>query len=211
MNKTIHETDAVFNDILQGMSASARTATARTTGQALRRSQQQRIRAQKAPDGTSFPARRRQLLHTHRKVTFLWNNQIRTLRQWHHQKLRYGRAITGMDDSRSGLRTFYRSDIARFIEITSVSARRTSKKYTPMFNKIRTYRWLKMKAGQDGVSVGYDGLTARIARVHQYGLRDEAGPQVLADYPKRELLGFSQADERLIHHTVIRSLGRAAQ
>lgn len=42
------ELDKVFSDILAGISASGRTRSARLIGQEIRRSQQQRIRAQKA-------------------------------------------------------------------------------------------------------------------------------------------------------------------
>ncbi|EGY4501807.1 phage virion morphogenesis protein, partial [Salmonella enterica] len=62
-----------------------------------------------------------------------------------------------------------------------------------------------------GVSIGYSGVAARIARVHQYGLRDQVGPGVITKYPRRELLGVSVADERLIYSAVINSLGSAGK
>ncbi|EEC7526458.1 phage virion morphogenesis protein, partial [Escherichia coli] len=45
-------------------------------------------------------------------------------------------------------------------------------------------------------------------RVHQFGERDQVAPGIFTDYPVRELLGISQADERLIYNTV---LGRIAE
>ena len=45
-------------------------------------------------------------------------------------------------------------------------------------------------------AVGFDGCTARIARVHQLGLRDKVSRyRNEYDYPKRELLGFSDDDK----------------
>ncbi|EOT4415733.1 TPA: phage virion morphogenesis protein, partial [Escherichia coli] len=52
------------------------------------------------------------------------------------------------------------------------------------------------------------GVAARIARVHQFGERDQVAPGIFTDYPVRELLGISQTDERLIYNTV---LGRIAE
>ncbi|EFN7664138.1 TPA: phage virion morphogenesis protein [Escherichia coli] len=212
MNTTAHELDAVFRDILDGLSAAGRTRTARAVGQALRQSQQARIRAQKNADGSPYPARKRQVMHTRREVKFLWNGEVRTLRQWGHKRYRKGRAIIGRDPDRGGaLRTFYRDDIERYIAVSSMSARQTSKKNTPMFARLRTYRWLKMRSDAEGAVVGFDGLAARIARVHQAGLRDEVAPGVMTTYPVRELLGVTAADERRMRDTIIRSLGSAAR
>lgn len=77
-----------------------------------------------------------------------------------------------------------------------------------MFVKLRTARYLKARADASGVTVGYSGVAARIARVHQFGERDQVAPGIFTDYPVRELLGISQADERLIYNTV---LGRIAE
>ena len=74
--------------------------------------------------------------------------------------------------------------------------------------KLRTARYLKARADASGVTVGYSGVAARIARVHQFGERDQVAPGIFTDYPVRELLGISQADERLIYNTV---LGRIAE
>ncbi len=64
-----------------------------------------------------------------------------------------------------------------------------------MFAKLRTTRHLKLQVTEDGVSIGFLGRTARIARVHQDGLRDEVqpgGPTV--KYPERQLLGFTSEE-----------------
>lgn len=68
-----------------------------------------------------------------------------------------------------------------------------------MFMKIRQNKYLKSKATAGSVSVGFFGRVAKIARVHQYGLRDRVrrgGPDIR--YEQRELLGFSQSDIDMI-------------
>lgn len=80
-----------------------------------------------------------------------------------------------------------------------------------MFERLRTLRFMKMHPDAQGVTVGYDGVAARIARVHQYGQRDQVGPGVVTKYPVRELLGLSAVDERLIYNATINSLGSAAR
>ncbi|TNL00476.1 phage virion morphogenesis protein [Kosakonia cowanii] len=210
-NDLFRDLDATFSAILSATSPSGRLKISRIIGRKLRSSQRQRIRSQKGPDGAAYMQRKRRILHTNREVKFLWNGQIRTLKNWFHGKGKYGKTITGIDADRRDFRTFYRSDIERWLEISSVSASRTTKKYTPMFSKLRTYRFLKMRADAGGTSVGYDGVAARIARVHQYGQRDQAGPGAFAKYPVRELLGFTAGDEQMITEQVINSLGSAAR
>lgn len=45
-----------------------------------------------------------------------------------------------------------------------------------MFTRLRTLRFMKLRPDAGGVTVGFDGIAARIARIHQYGLKDEVGP-----------------------------------
>jgi phage gpG-like protein len=53
-------------------------------------------------------------------------------------------------------------------------------------------------------------VAARIARVHQFGLRDKVNSSgAMATYPRRELLGLSKADRMAIARQVIDSLGCA--
>ncbi|MGM3174768.1 phage virion morphogenesis protein [Dickeya lacustris] len=208
--KIAHALDQVFDDILSGLSPAGRLKTARQAGQALRRSQQQRIRSQKNPDASPYATRRRKVLRSQKGMVFVWEGQVRHLKNWHSGQGKHGRTITGFDEDRNGIRTFYRSDIERYIEINTQAVRRSTRKTTPMFQRLCGYRFLRMRADSGGASVGFDGVAARIARVHQYGERDKVGPNTFARYPVRELLGITPADERLIHEAVINSLGSAA-
>ncbi|WP_454886168.1 phage virion morphogenesis protein [Sphingomonas oryzagri] len=75
-----------------------------------------------------------------------------------------------------------------------------------MFVKLRTNRFLRAKTDADTIEVGFTGQAARIAWVHQEGLRDKIDPKhssVEATYPIRRLLGVAGADrERLLDRLI---------
>lgn len=207
----VHVLDQYFADILAGVSPAGRARTARTVGKMLRISQQQRIRAQRNPDGSQYPARRRKKLRTQQGIAFIWEGQLRRLKNWHSGRGKHGRTITGFDEDRNEVRTFYREDIERYTEINTRAGQAARTLKVPMFVKLRTSRFMKMKATTEGAEVGYSGMAARIARVHQYGLREQVGPGAFAKYAPRVLLGISKADEALIRGGVINSLGSAGR
>lgn len=73
-----------------------------------------------------------------------------------------------------------------------------------MFKKLRTASYLKVRGDSNTVTVGFTGRIARIARVHQYGLKDRAerdAPYVR--YEQRELLGFNESDLDLIRNSLL--------
>ena len=76
-----------------------------------------------------------------------------------------------------------------------------------MFKKIQTASYLKVRGNSNAIAVGFTGRIARIARVHQYGLKDRAergAPDIR--YEQREVLGFAQADIDLIRDSLLRHL-----
>lgn len=76
-----------------------------------------------------------------------------------------------------------------------------------MFQKLKTVKYLKVRADSNGITVGFTGRIARIARVHQYGLKDRAergAPDVR--YEQRETLGFTDADLDLIRDGLLAHL-----
>lgn len=128
--------------LLGKLEPASRNKLARSIGQALRRSQQQRIIAQRNPDGSKYAPRKQR-----------------------HLRGKQGRV----------------------------------KRKAQMFQKLRTASFLKVKGDGNSISVGFTGRIARIARVHQYGLKDRAergAPDVR--YEQREILGFIDADIDLI-------------
>lgn len=81
----------------------------------------------------------------------------------------------------------------------------------PMFQKLRQLRRLQRRSNVDGAEVGYtQSILARIAQVHQDGLRDlvdrRRSDSPEADYPARILLGFSDADRAALLDTVLAHL-----
>jgi phage virion morphogenesis protein len=77
-----------------------------------------------------------------------------------------------------------------------------------MFAKLRTARYFKIQSNANEVSIGFNGSSAMIAKVHQYGLM--SSPSKTKDfkvrYAQRELLGFSQSDLDIIEDLVIEQL-----
>ena len=117
----------------------------------LRRSQQQRIAAQRNPDGTPYAPRK----------------------------------------ARQPLRS---------------KQRRVKQK---MFTKLRQARHLKLQSDASSIALGFLARTARLARVHQYGLRDRPGRNSPAvQYNRRELLGLASADLEMIRDRLLDHLAR---
>lgn len=76
-----------------------------------------------------------------------------------------------------------------------------------MFSKLGQAKHLKLQSTADSVAISFLGRTARMARIHQYGLRDKPGrnsPDI--QYERRELLGFTAADRELIRDSLLAHL-----
>ncbi|EKS7201775.1 phage virion morphogenesis protein [Enterobacter ludwigii] len=143
-----------FDDKLAGLLASlspaGRRKLAGEIAKELRKSQQQRIKQQKAPDGSPYQARKRQPL----------------------------RAKTGR--------------IKR-----------------AMFQKLRASRYMKATGRENSAVVEFTGKVQRIARVHQYGLKDRPNTHAKdVQYPERQLLGFSREVKQLVETLIIKHLTR---
>jgi phage virion morphogenesis protein len=76
-----------------------------------------------------------------------------------------------------------------------------------MFARLRTNAHLKARATPGDITVGFFGRVARIARVHQRGLKDRPAPGMPdVQYPVRELLGFTDDDIELIRDQLAQHL-----
>lgn len=76
-----------------------------------------------------------------------------------------------------------------------------------MFRKLKNATYLKARGDSNAITVGFTGRIARIARVHQYGLKDRAergAPDVR--YVQREVLGLTEADLDLIRDSLLNHL-----
>lgn len=134
--------------LLAALSPAGRRKLAGEIAKQLRTAQQQRIKQQKAPDGSPYQARKRQPLRA---------NQGRIKRA--------------------------------------------------MFQKLRTNRYMKASGRENGAVVEFTGKVQRIARVHQYGLKDRPNAHAQdVQYAERQLLGFSQTDKQRIESIIVEYL-----
>ncbi len=81
---------------------------------------------------------------------------------------------------------------------------RIKRQKAEMFAKMRTAKYLKVKATGDQIDVGFFTRVARVARVHQFGLEDRVskkGPSY--KYPKRPLIGFGEKDRSLLRQALL--------
>ncbi|MBS7441117.1 phage virion morphogenesis protein [Enterobacter sp. 120016] len=140
--------DDRLNGLIAALSPASRRKLAGEIAKELRKSQQQRIKQQKAPDGSPYQARKRQPL----------------------------RAKTGR--------------IKR-----------------AMFQKLRTSRYMKATGRENSAVVEFTGKVQRIARVHQYGLKDRPNAHAQhVQYAERQLLGYNGEDKALVLKFLIRHI-----
>lgn len=139
-----------LSPLLQKLDGRGRAQLARKAAQQLRRSQQQRIRAQVNPDGSPFEAR---------KPRDLRGKKGRIKRR--------------------------------------------------MFEKLKMVRYLKAKGTPQQAVIGFAGRVSRIARVHQYGLKDRAenGAPVVS-YARREVLGMTHENLRDLRLLVLEKIAQ---
>jgi len=76
-----------------------------------------------------------------------------------------------------------------------------------MFTKLRTAKLLKMQSTASSIGIAFLNRAARIARTHQYGLKDRpARGQADVRYDRRELLGLTSADLEHIRDSLLERL-----
>ena len=78
-----------------------------------------------------------------------------------------------------------------------------------MLQKLSKMAYLKAKGDGSAISVGFTARVARIARVHQYGLKDRterAAPEV--KYEQREVLGLTDADPNISRYNLLSQLAK---
>lgn len=76
-----------------------------------------------------------------------------------------------------------------------------------MFTRLRQAKYLRLQSTPNTIAIAFAGRVSRIARVHQYGLRDRPGRgQADVQYDRRELLGFTDADLEMIRDRLLTHL-----
>lgn len=148
MSSDLEFSEAWIGGLLHKLEPAQRRTLAKQLATDLRRSQRQRIAAQKNPDGSPFAPRR-------------------------------------ASDKKGRIRR------------------------KAMFKKLRTARYLKAKSNADKVEVGFWGNSAKIARVHQYGLHDrvaKSGPEIR--YQKRQLLGVTKQEQSHLTEAIVKLISQ---
>lgn len=80
-------------------------------------------------------------------------------------------------------------------------------KRTAMFMKLRTARYILTEATPQGAAIGFAGRVARVARVHQFGETDRVAARgATYKYPARVLLGFTDADRKMIRDILLKHI-----
>ena len=150
MADNLHALETWAEVLLAKLEPGARRKLNQEVARDLRRSQQQRIAAQRNPDGTPYAKRK-------------------------------PRQLRG----------------------------KTGRVKRQMFTKLRQAKHLKLRSTPNSIAIGFLSRAARIARVHQDGLRDRPGQGAAeVQYERRELLGFSPADLDLIRDRLLDHLTR---
>ncbi|SDK68063.1 phage virion morphogenesis protein [Billgrantia gudaonensis] len=201
--------------LLKRLTAKQRKTLAREMGVALRRSQRERIKAQRNVDGTPYTPRKgkKRERRARRRLRFIYEKpghkpEEREIVNW----IATPETYFGFDEQKAGaLRTFKKVRIVRYLErdLTPVArpgARGQRSPDNKMFQKLMTAKYMRVDAKASGVAVGYEGRIARIARIHHEGLTDQVNAYVRHDYPERELLGATPDDIDMLVETILRHL-----
>lgn len=131
MDKAFTRVDETFEAIRDSLNQQAINNIARKLAQDLRRAQQARIRSQKAPDGTAWTPRRRRVTRIQERIRFIWNNEARTLKNWHHDTGKYGRTITGWDEDKTASARFTGMTSTAFWKYAPGASTRTAQSASP--------------------------------------------------------------------------------
>lgn len=80
-----------------------------------------------------------------------------------------------------------------------------------MFKKLRTAKYLKIKATEAGAEISFTGPTQGIAKVHQFGLEGRVSRKssIRTRYAARQLLGITDRDHETIEARMIDHLSQA--
>ncbi len=188
--------------LLAKLSPAEQRKITRAIATELRRSQVKRIGQQRNPDGSKYAVRKKARPPVNKPRRFLYEGDYSSRKRVAEVKSYRdeGNRIIGYDIEAGGIRTFIKSNMERSFAPTSMSGpsiRAQRQRTKAMFNRMKTK--VKVLSDPGSATVGIVGRAARIAHVHQYGLRDAVrpgGPKV--QYPERVLLGFSDVDRERV-------------
>lgn len=198
--------------MLAKLSDAERSKLTRKIALELRRRQKRRITSQRNPDGTAFePRKGAKKTKPAKPVRFIYKKpsgeeRVADMGSWAYQ----GNLMVGYDREADGIRSFYKKRIVRFLTPgrgdggTAIRSKRGRIKREAMFSKITSPRHLKAQSSANSVAIGFFGRTARLAQVHQYGLKDKPSAKAReVQYAERQLLGFAPGDLDMIRDMLL--------
>ena len=196
--------------LLAKISPTEQRKLTRSIAKDMRLSQMVRIGKQRNPDGSKYAVRKKARPPVNKPQRFLYEGDYSSKKRIAEVKSYRdeGNRIIGYDIEAGGIRTFIKSNMERFFAPTSRSGksiRAQRGRIKGMFNRMRSK--IKVLADPGSATVGIVGRAARIARVHQFGLRDAVrpgGPKV--QYPERVLLGFTDDDVERVRDLLLAHL-----
>ncbi|GGZ32079.1 phage virion morphogenesis protein [Asticcacaulis endophyticus] len=219
--KAVEDLEAIASTMLRDLSPAGQRSVMRRVARDLRKSQSDRIKSQKNPDGSAFEARRkkREPSMGNYTVRFLYPEhgigpaRAVLMKSWR----RDGPLLTGYDVEAGGIRSFFWDKVIRWLGVSPEDQNKGGGKIRnrpalrdrDMFRKIRSSRYLRSGANEREAWIGFIGGISRIAKVHQEGLKDEpASGQKAVTYAVRELLGMTLAEREDVLDIVFKHLLR---
>lgn len=211
------ELEAFVGGMLKSLDASQKRQLLRHVARDMRKANRERIRAQHNPDGSRFAARKDppEPQIANYAVKFLYPSggsgkpRLAFLKSWEKQ----GPVFTGFDIEAGAMRTFEYAKVIKWLGVSpedqnksggKIRKRKTIREKA-MFRKIGN----KIYSGNSDHEawIGFGGMIASVARVHQYGLTDKPARHARAvQYERRELLGMAAEDREVLLDKVIEHL-----
>lgn len=211
------ELETLVGGMLNSLEPSARRKLFRRVATTMRRQNRARIKKQKNPDGSAFSERKApaEPVAGQFAVKFLYPSggsgppRLVFMKSWEKQ----GPIFTGFDVKAGGIRSFEYDKVIKWLRVNpaeensgagQIRKRRTIRQRA-MFRKIgRT-----MQAGQNDHEawIGFGGMVASVASVHQFGLKDKPARHAReVRYARRELLGMTAKEREELIDAVIEHL-----
>jgi len=215
----LSELEAFVGGMLKSLEPAARRGLLRKVARQMRLSNQRRIAAQRNPDGSAFAKRKppTEPKPGNYALKFIYPaggngpGRLVFLKSW----VRQGPLITGYDREAGGIRSFEREKIVKYLDSrrdeenkgAGKIRNRSTIRQRAMFRKIRRSGMLNAGASDMEAWIGFGGMVAHVASIHQFGLRDRPARHAReVRYDKRELLGMTATDREELLEAVIEHL-----
>lgn len=220
LDSGFNELEDFVSAMLHSLESTERKKLYNHIAQNMRRSNQNRIAAQKNPDGSAFAKRKSpkedKKSGTAMKMLYpaggFGQPRMVVMKSW--KKMGEDRFI-GYDRRAGGMRTFLKSKVIRYLPDEAPDGggsdgkiqRRRTIRTAAMFRKIKMARYLRTGQSPNDAWIGFVGMLGHIASVHQFGEKDKPHPfSEQIEYAKRELLGMTDADREALMDAVIAHL-----